>query len=76
MTKKQFAELIKALKGIEAALLALRVPNTVYITQPNPYVPPQPDTNPITPTWPGTWPQVTCGGTTKSPETFCQQANS
>jgi len=33
MTKKQFEELLKALKGIEAALLALRVPNMVYVSQ-------------------------------------------
>jgi len=40
MTKKQFEELLKALRGIETALLALRVPNTVYI--PSPYVTPNP----------------------------------
>lgn len=34
MTKKQFDELLKTLKGIEAALLLLRVPNTVYVPQP------------------------------------------
>ena len=33
MNKKQFEELLKALKGIEAALLALRVPNIVYVSQ-------------------------------------------
>ena len=38
MTKKQFEELLKALKGIEAALLALRVSNTVYVPQTQ-YVP-------------------------------------
>ncbi len=69
MTKKQFEEFLKALKGIEAALLLLRVPNTVYI--PSPYIapnPPQPvvpspylstlgDPKPL-------WGTTTCGGST------------
>jgi hypothetical protein len=53
MTKKQFEELLKTLKGIEAALLLLRVPNTVYVPQPvyQPAYPQpsyyQPNTTPI-----------------------------
>ncbi len=52
MTKKQFDELLKVLKGIEAALLLLRVPNTVYTY-------PQPTYSPYYP--PNTTPTVTCG---------------
>ena len=69
MTKKQFDELLKTLKGIEAALLLLRVPNTVYVplqptypqpTYPQPVYQPYvaPNTNPYYPT--NTTPRITC----------------
>jgi hypothetical protein len=56
MTKFE-AELLETLKGIEAALLLLRVPNTVYVPQPT-YVPP------VFPTFPGTtWINTTTNST-------------
>ena len=60
MTKKQIDELLKALKGIEAALLALRVPNTVYVPQPayTLVYPSNPNTTPYFP--PTTTPIITC----------------
>lgn len=61
MTKKQFDELLKVLKGIEAALLLLRVPNTVYVPQPayTPVYPSNPNTTPYLP--PITTPTIICG---------------
>ena len=61
MTKKQFDELLKALKGIEAALLALRVPNTVYVPMYQPTYP-QPVHQPTQPPYylPNTTPTITC----------------
>ena len=61
MTQKQFAELLKALRGIETALYALRVPNTVYVPQ-VPYVQPA--------WWPNVDPNTTIINTTCSEEGF------
>jgi hypothetical protein len=40
MTKKQFEELLRIMERINESLAALRVPNTVYVPSPYPYVPP------------------------------------
>jgi hypothetical protein len=61
MTKKQFAELLNTLKGIEASLLLLRSTNVVYVPQ-VPYVAPvfpTPNTTPYQP--PYLFPTITCG---------------
>ena len=65
MTQKQFEELIKTLKGIESALLALRVPNVVCVPNP-PYVttPPPVYPSPVyigdLPVYPSSLPIITC----------------
>jgi hypothetical protein len=58
MTKKQFDELLKVLKGIEAALLLLRVPNTVYVPSQPTYSRPTYSRPPCCP--PITTPIITC----------------
>lgn len=61
MTKKQFDELLKALKGVELALIELRTqPQVIYVPAP-PYV--QPSIPYVVGTIPNSpWPISTCGG--------------
>jgi hypothetical protein len=65
MTKKQFDELLKALKGVELALIELRTqPQVIYVPAP-PYV--QPSIPYVVGTIPNSpWPISTCGGTNTS----------
>ena len=63
MTKKQFDELLKVLKGVELALIELRkTPQVIYVSAP-PYDQPS---IPYVPSWPPQYPIVTCGGTNTS----------